>query len=52
MYRFKITWYDINEIKLVEYIDAVDEHDARNKSYMKYGGKNTPGPCILVEKAV
>lgn len=51
MKQYKITWYNMYEIVLVEYISALNKDDAMNKSYIKYGGKNTPGPCILVEEA-
>jgi len=50
MHDFKGTWYDMNEIKLIEHIQAKDQQDAMSKLYIKYGGKNTPGPCLLVEK--
>lgn len=50
MDTYKATWYDMEEIKLVETIQATDEHDASTKLYTKYGGKNTPAPCLLVEK--
>ncbi len=48
--KFKLVWYDMEEEKLTEYIYAVDQKDAVNKAYEKYGGRNTPGPMLLVEE--
>lgn len=52
MKKYRATWYDMNEIILVEpeLISADNHTDAVNKAYIKYGGRNTPGPCLLVEE--
>jgi len=51
MKKFKITWYDMEEEKLTEYLYANDVKDATNKAYEKYGGRNTPAPMLLVQEA-
>lgn len=52
MKKYRASWYDMEEIKFIEpdLIIAEDEKDATNKAYIKYGGRNTPAPLLLLEE--
>lgn len=50
MTKWKVTWYDFDEIKQVdaEPVEGEDKDAATLKAFLRYNGK-PPAPCCLLE---
>ena len=49
MRKYVIMWYDIEETKAVDIVEANNEEEARSKAYLKYNGK-PPAPMISIQQ--
>jgi len=47
MKKYKLIWYDIDEAKQTDFIEAENEEDARKKGYSKYNG-NPPAKMLSI----
>lgn len=47
--KYEIIWYDMNEEKARDIIEANSEEEALSKGYLKYNG-NPPGPAHTIIK--